>query len=225
MFILLIFSSGCALFAGKGDGYLRKQRITEDEYYTSAPMPKRTILFTEEELMLYRQQMEKMGTWKKGEKIQVVVQDLPMGGDLGQKLAQKDKSLKTGELGNFEAERELSLRSIKQALIIAEEEKAKAKDEVQALRLKEETLKSELVKTENILVELKKEVPGLSYEQQYEVKEGDSLWGIAGRKDIYNDGFKWLEIYHSNRDKIESPDRIYPGQILIIPKYNKDKNE
>lgn len=51
----------------------------------------------------------------------------------------------------------------------------------------------------------------------YKVQEGDTLGKIAGRDDIYGDTAKWTVIYDANRDKLKSPSRIYPGQILRIP--------
>lgn len=55
----------------------------------------------------------------------------------------------------------------------------------------------------------------------YIVKEGDSLWKIAGKKEIYGDPFKWEMLYTANRDVIKNPHRIYPGQILIIPRVSE----
>jgi len=49
----------------------------------------------------------------------------------------------------------------------------------------------------------------------YTVKSGDSLSKIA--KAIYGDGTEWRRIFDANRDKINNPDLIHPGQELIIP--------
>ena len=51
----------------------------------------------------------------------------------------------------------------------------------------------------------------------YQVKEGDSLWRIAGSKDVYGDSDKWRKIYEANKDKIGATGLIYPGQKLVIP--------
>jgi nucleoid-associated protein YgaU len=53
---------------------------------------------------------------------------------------------------------------------------------------------------------------------RYVVKEGEVLWGIAARKDVYADPLLWPIIYRSNRDQIKDPRRIYPGQVLSIPR-------
>ncbi len=54
----------------------------------------------------------------------------------------------------------------------------------------------------------------------YVVKEGDTLWSIAGRDDVYGDPMQWEMLYTANRDVIDNPHLIYPGQILIVPRIN-----
>lgn len=51
----------------------------------------------------------------------------------------------------------------------------------------------------------------------YEVKEGDSLWRIAGYENVYNDPEEWRKIYAANKDNIGDVALIYPGQKLVIP--------
>ncbi len=50
---------------------------------------------------------------------------------------------------------------------------------------------------------------------KYEVRSGDTLWGIAER--FYGDPYCWIFIWESNRDRVRNPHWIYPGQELIIP--------
>lgn len=50
---------------------------------------------------------------------------------------------------------------------------------------------------------------------QYTVKPGDTLASIAGR--FLEDAGKWRAIFQANRDRIEDPDRIFPGQVLRVP--------
>lgn len=46
----------------------------------------------------------------------------------------------------------------------------------------------------------------------YTVKRGDTLSAI-GRKF----GVPWRDIFNANRDKIDDPDLIFPGQVFVIP--------
>jgi len=48
--------------------------------------------------------------------------------------------------------------------------------------------------------------------QSYTVVSGDTLSKIGERY-----GVSWQKIYDANRDKLDSPDRIFPGQELTIP--------
>ncbi len=59
------------------------------------------------------------------------------------------------------------------------------------------------------------------YPFYYEVKKGDSLWRISRKKEIYDNPYKWLEIYYANKEKINKEDDylIYPGLTLKIPRY------
>ena len=52
----------------------------------------------------------------------------------------------------------------------------------------------------------------------YVVKQGDSLWRISGRADVLGRSAEWQRIYEANRDRIQNPDRIYPGQEIEIPR-------
>jgi nucleoid-associated protein YgaU len=49
----------------------------------------------------------------------------------------------------------------------------------------------------------------------YEIKSGDTLSGIA--KEFYGDFSMYTKIFEANREVIEDPDKIYPGQKIRIP--------
>lgn len=49
----------------------------------------------------------------------------------------------------------------------------------------------------------------------YTVMKGDCLWNIAKKQ--LGSGERWREIYNLNRNKIQSPNLIYPGQVLTMP--------
>jgi nucleoid-associated protein YgaU len=67
----------------------------------------------------------------------------------------------------------------------------------------------------------------------YVVQRGDNLWKISGKSDIYDDPFKWTDIYKANKETIsswqrkynavlkegqEEADLIYPDQEFTIPR-------
>lgn len=66
-------------------------------------------------------------------------------------------------------------------------------------------------------VEVASESPATDAEKRtYTVKSGDSLWKIS--EAMYGEGSKYMKIFEANTDLLENPDRIFPGQELVIPK-------
>lgn len=57
--------------------------------------------------------------------------------------------------------------------------------------------------------------PSGAFNRTYTVVAGDSLSKIAKRE--YGDASKWHRIFEANRDKIQNPDLIHPGQVLNLP--------
>jgi LysM repeat protein len=51
--------------------------------------------------------------------------------------------------------------------------------------------------------------------QTYTVQSGDSLSKIA--KQFYGDANAYMDIFNANRDKLNDPNKIQPGQQLVIP--------
>jgi nucleoid-associated protein YgaU len=51
--------------------------------------------------------------------------------------------------------------------------------------------------------------------QSYTVKSGDTLSKIA--RQFYGDANQYMKIFNANRDKLSDPDKIFPGQNLVIP--------
>jgi nucleoid-associated protein YgaU len=47
------------------------------------------------------------------------------------------------------------------------------------------------------------------------VSRGDSLWHIS--RVTYGSGMRYAVVYKANRNQIRDPNRIYPGQIIVLP--------
>ncbi|MGY1457984.1 MULTISPECIES: LysM peptidoglycan-binding domain-containing protein [unclassified Luteimonas] len=52
-------------------------------------------------------------------------------------------------------------------------------------------------------------------ETEYTVQAGDTLSHIA--KAQYGKASQWRRIFDANRDQLDDPDRIKPGQVLKVP--------
>ena len=52
----------------------------------------------------------------------------------------------------------------------------------------------------------------------YKVTRGDSLWKIAVAS--YGDGYKWVQIWQSNKNKLRDPGKLEIGMLLLLPKLN-----
>ncbi len=49
----------------------------------------------------------------------------------------------------------------------------------------------------------------------YTVQKGETLQKIS--KKFYGTTKKWRKIFSANQDKLKTPDKVYPGQVLKIP--------
>jgi LysM repeat protein len=54
-----------------------------------------------------------------------------------------------------------------------------------------------------------------SGQRTYTVKSGDTLSKIS--KEMYGDATQYNKIFDANRDKLSDPNKIFPGQELVIP--------
>ena len=58
-------------------------------------------------------------------------------------------------------------------------------------------------------------VDDTSVYHRHEVKSGESLSKIA--RHYYGDAMKYPQICEANRDILDNPDMIHPGQVLVLP--------
>ena len=54
--------------------------------------------------------------------------------------------------------------------------------------------------------------------QSYTVQKGDTLSHIAQKH--YGKASQWHAIFEANRDQLDNPDKIFPGQVLKLPDAN-----
>lgn len=99
-----------------------------------------------------------------------------------------------------------------------------------AQRGADEKLRIEVVKMRRELRELRREYErelakqaeahAATEDWTYTVVPGDTLSGIALK--FYGDASRWPEIHEANKDIIENPNLIYPGQTFVIPDDDED---
>ena len=61
----------------------------------------------------------------------------------------------------------------------------------------------------------KPQQPQQTSSREYTIKSGDTLSKIA--KQHYGNANDWRKIYEANQSTIKDPDKIFPGQKIIIP--------
>lgn len=49
------------------------------------------------------------------------------------------------------------------------------------------------------------------------IRAGETLKSIAASPSVYGDSGKWILLYQANKEKIRNPNRLTPGQILVVP--------
>ena len=67
-------------------------------------------------------------------------------------------------------------------------------------------------KSGNVL-ELQADAP-----DRYTVQRGDTLWGISNK--FLTEPWRWPEFWRFNNDQIRNPHLIYPGQVLVLDRFN-----
>ncbi len=76
-------------------------------------------------------------------------------------------------------------------------------------------MENKLAELDSKLSALKAKVPANIFDQ-YTVVDGDYLWKISKKEEIYGDPMQWIRIYSVNKDQINDPDLIYANQIFNI---------
>ena len=61
---------------------------------------------------------------------------------------------------------------------------------------------------------------GSTGQRSYTIEKGDTLSAIAQR--FYGKAKYWRQIHEANSDTIDNPDRIFPGQTIVLPAIDTD---
>jgi len=73
---------------------------------------------------------------------------------------------------------------------------------------------------EKIIENAQRNAASVQYEP-YVIKKGDCLTKIA--KELYGASIYWTQILDKNKKKIEDPDKIFAGQIIMVPVISEDE--
>jgi nucleoid-associated protein YgaU len=124
---------------------------------------------------------------------------------------------------------DFALQHARRAVVLAEEEQARRLQEEQERdRLEEETRQAALQqqKMKTLPAEKKKPEPQpkpavkakpkIVPVNDYTVGNGENLWTISAKPEVYGEGLLWPLLYQANRDQIKDPRQIFPGQSLSI---------
>lgn len=115
-----------------------------------------------------------------------------------------------------EQEREMQVQSENERLA---HERQKALEVLKReIAEKEREEKKRTEKTPQPVRDKEKEKEARSLPLHHTVKRGESLPQIAAQPDVYGDAALWPLLYRANRDQIRDPGRIWPGQVLRIPR-------
>ncbi len=76
-------------------------------------------------------------------------------------------------------------------------------------------MENEIATLDGKIAALEASMPANIFDQ-YNVMNGDNLWKIAKKPDIYDNPLQWIRIYNVNKDMIKDPNLIFPDQIFNI---------
>jgi nucleoid-associated protein YgaU len=138
-------------------------------------------------------------------------------------------SMRDKDYGDAQDSLEFALKHARRAIVLAEEGQARKQAEAKAKLLQEEKEHQEAIekaKKEEAARQLETIKPVAKPKPKpkakivkvanYDVGEGETLWTISAKPQVYNEGLLWPLLYQANRDQIKDPRQIFPGQTLSV---------
>jgi nucleoid-associated protein YgaU len=102
-----------------------------------------------------------------------------------------------------------------QGVAPSEQAKNKVWDQIKLVNPKYDDITADLTVDTSAQPQPAQTQPAGNGRKVYTVQPGDSLSIIAKR--VYGDANQYMKIFEANRDKLQDPNKIYPGQQLTIP--------
>jgi len=110
-----------------------------------------------------------------------------------------------------------SITSVQNNMIVGSPEPVV--EEVVEEVIAEEVVVEEVV-VEEVVVEVAEAIEPEEAVRTYTVKSGDTLSGIS--RQMYGSANKYMKIFEANTPLLEDPNKIFPGQELVIPDLGED---
>jgi nucleoid-associated protein YgaU len=138
-------------------------------------------------------------------------------------------AMQDSDYGDARDSLDFSLQHARRAVVLAEEgqtrrlkeekEQARSEEEARLKALEGQKQKAQVTEKKKPTPQPKKVVktkPKVVPANDYAVGEGENLWTISAKPEVYGEGLLWPLLYQANRDQIKDPRQIFPGQSLSI---------
>ncbi len=155
-----------------------------------------------------------LDTFEHGEALYHVRKD-DSGADSYYQLALQKAEMLQSEVSRVKNERAAEKQRLVEELTARTKEEQRLRSEAELLRQAQQ----QAVAAETAQPAVKKsKMPIPVLPGSYTVRRGETLPQISARSEIYNDSSLWPIIFRANRDQIRDPKRLWPGQVITIPR-------
>ncbi len=138
-------------------------------------------------------------------------------------------AMQDSDYGDARDSLDFSLQHARRAVILSEEgqtrrlkeekEQARIEEEARLKALEGQKQKAQVTEKKKPTPQPKKVIktkPKVVPAHDYTVGDGENLWTISAKPEVYGEGLLWPLLYQANRDQIKDPRQIFPGQSLSI---------